>query len=66
MSLEVDKNSALVHYLLADILVKQGKIDEAIMHLQRGLEIAKTKGANNLAEDIRHRLETVEKQKTGN
>ena len=64
-SLEVDNNSALVHYLLADILVKQGKIDEATMHLQRGFEIAKTKGANNLAEEIRHRLETVEKQKTG-
>ena len=65
-SLEVDNNSALVHYLLADILVKQGKIEEAITHLQRGLEIAKTKGANNLAEDIRTRLEAVEKQKTGN
>lgn len=65
-SLEVDNNSALVHYLLADILVKQGKIEEATMHLQKGFEIAKAKGVNNLAEDIRTRLEAIEKQKTGN
>ena len=56
----------LVHYLLAEVLVKQGKIEEAIGHLRRGLEIAKTKGANNLAEDIRTQLETIEKQKTEN
>jgi len=55
----------VAHYLLADVLVKQGKIEEAITHLQRGFEIAKAKGANNLAEEIRHRLETIEKQKTG-
>jgi tetratricopeptide (TPR) repeat protein len=64
LSLEIDDKSALVHYLLADILIKQGKIEEATMHLQKGFEIAKAKGANNLAEEIRHRLETVEKQKT--
>jgi tetratricopeptide (TPR) repeat protein len=66
LSLEIDDKSALVHYLLADVLVKQGKIEEATMHLQRGFEIAKAKGANNLAEEIRHRLETIEKHKTGN
>ncbi|MGD0551685.1 MAG: hypothetical protein ABSB25_03430 [Sedimentisphaerales bacterium] len=66
LSLEIDDKSAMVHYLLADVLVKQGKIEEATMHLQRGFEIAKAKGANNLAEEIRHRLETIEKQKTGN
>ncbi len=64
LSLEIDDKSALVHYLLADILVKQDKIEEATIHLQKGLDIAKAKGANNLAEDIRHRLETIEKQKT--
>jgi len=66
LSLEIDDRSATVHYLLADILIKQGKIDEATIHLQRGLEVAKAKGANNLAEEIRHRLETIEKQKAGN
>ena len=65
LSLEIDEKSAVAHYLLADVLVKQGKIEEAITHLQRGFEIAKAKGANNLAEEIRHRLETIEKQKTG-
>ncbi len=66
LSLEIDEKSAAAHYLLADILIKQGKIDEATIHLKRGLEIAKNKGLNNLTDDIRHRLETVEKQKTGN
>ena len=63
-SLEVDDNSALVHYLLANILAKQGKVEEATAHYRHGLEIAKTKGAKNLAEDIRRQLEAVEKQKT--
>ena len=63
-SLEVDDNSALVHYLLANILAKQGKIEEATAHYRHGLEIAKAKGAKNLAEDIRRQLEAVEKQKT--
>jgi predicted negative regulator of RcsB-dependent stress response len=49
-----------VHYLFADILVKQGRTEEAIAQYRRGLEIAKAKGANNLAEEIRHRLEAVE------
>ena len=66
LSLGIDEKSAVVHYLLAEVLVKQGKIEEAIGHLRRGLEIAKTKGANNLAEDIRTRLETIEKQKAEN
>ncbi len=66
LSLEIDEKSAAAHYLLADVLIKQDKIEEAKTHLQRGLEIAKAKGANNLAEDIRLRLKTVEKQKTGN
>jgi tetratricopeptide (TPR) repeat protein len=66
LSLEIDEKSAAAHYLLADLLIKQGKIDEATIHLKRGLEIAKNKGLNNLVEDIRYRLETVEKQKTGN
>jgi tetratricopeptide (TPR) repeat protein len=63
LSLEIDEKSAAAHYLLADALIKLGKIEEATIHLQRGLEIAKAKGANNLAEEIRHRLETIEKQK---
>ncbi len=63
-SLEVDDNSALVHYLLANILAKQGKIEEAAAHYRHGLEIAKAKGAKNLAEDIRRQLEAIEKQKT--
>jgi len=63
LSLEVDNNSALVHYLLANILVKQGKVEEAAAHYRRGLEIAGAKGATNLAEDIRRQLEAVEKQK---
>jgi tetratricopeptide (TPR) repeat protein len=66
MSLEVDDNSALVHYLLANILAKQGKIEEATAHYRHGLEIARAKGAKNLAEDIRRQLEAVEKQKTEN
>jgi len=63
LSLEVDNNSALVHYLLANILVKQGKVEEATAHYRQGLEIAGAKGAKNLAEDIRRRLEAIEKQK---
>ncbi|MGA2322725.1 MAG: tetratricopeptide repeat protein [Sedimentisphaerales bacterium] len=62
-SLEVDDNSALVHYLLANILAKQGKVEEATAHYRHGLEIARAKGAKNLAEDIRQQLEAVEKQK---
>ncbi len=62
-SLEVDDNSALVHYLLANILVKQGKVEEATVHYRQGLKIARAKGAKNLAEDIRRQLETIEKQK---
>jgi protein O-mannosyl-transferase len=65
-SLEVDDNSALVHYLLANILAKQGKVEEAAAHYRQGFEIARTKGAENLAEDIRRRLEAVQKQKTEN
>ena len=42
---------------------EEDKIKEAITHLQRGLEIAKAKGANNLAQDIHMRLEAIEKQK---
>jgi hypothetical protein len=61
-SLEIDDNSALVHYLLAETLVKLGKIDEAIAHYRRGLEIARTKGANNLANEIQRRLEDAVKQ----
>ena len=63
MSLEVDDNSALVHYLLANILAKQGKVEEATTHYRHGLEIARAKGAENLAEDIRRQLEAIEKQK---
>jgi tetratricopeptide (TPR) repeat protein len=63
MSLEVDDNSALVHYLLANILAKQGKVEEATTHYRHGLEIARAKGAKNLAEDIRRQLEAIEKQK---
>jgi tetratricopeptide (TPR) repeat protein len=63
MSLEVDDNSALVHYLLANILAKQGKTEEASAHYRHGLEIAKAKRAKNLAEDIQRQLETIEKQK---
>jgi tetratricopeptide (TPR) repeat protein len=63
MSLEVDDNSALVHYLLANILAKQGKIEEATAHYRHGLEIARAKRAENLAEDIRQQMEAVEKQK---
>lgn len=63
LSLEIDEKSALVHFLLAESLIKQDKIEEAKTHLRRGLEIAKAKGANNLAEDIRKRLEAIEKQK---
>jgi tetratricopeptide (TPR) repeat protein len=48
-SLEVDDNSALVHYLLANILAKQGKVEEATAHYRHGLEIARAKGAKNLA-----------------
>jgi hypothetical protein len=66
LSLEIDEKSAVVHYLLAEVLVKQGKIEEAIGHLQKGFEIAKAKGANNLAEDIQKRLEAIEKQKVEN
>jgi tetratricopeptide (TPR) repeat protein len=62
-SLEVDDNSALVHYLLANILVKQGKVEEATAHYRHGLEIAKAKGAKNLAEAIQRQLDAVEKQK---
>ncbi|MGA2069956.1 MAG: tetratricopeptide repeat protein [Sedimentisphaerales bacterium] len=65
-SLEVDNNSALVHYCLANILVKQGKVEEAKAHYRQGLEIARTKGAKNLAADISRQLEAVEKQKTEN
>jgi protein O-mannosyl-transferase len=61
-SLEIDEKSAIAHYLLADALIKQGKNEEAIEHLRRGLEIAKAKGANNLADTIRQRLETAEKR----
>ncbi|MGD0596984.1 MAG: tetratricopeptide repeat protein [Sedimentisphaerales bacterium] len=66
MSLEVDDNSALVHYLLANILARQGKVEEATAHYRHGLEIARAKGAKNLAEDIRRQLEAVEKQKAEN
>jgi len=62
-SLEVNDNSALVHYLLANILAKQGKVEEATTHYRHGLEIARTKGAKNMAEDIRRQLEAIEKQK---
>ena len=61
-SLEIDDNSALVHYLLANILAKQGKVEEAAAHYRQGLEIARAKGAENLAENIRRQLEAVEKQ----
>jgi protein O-mannosyl-transferase len=62
-SLEVDKNSALVHYLLANILVKQGKVEEATEHYRHGLKIANAKGARNLAEEIRRQMETIAIQK---
>jgi Ran GTPase-activating protein (RanGAP) involved in mRNA processing and transport len=53
-----------VHYYLANILVKQGKIEEAKEHYRQGFKIAEAKGAKNLAEDIGRQLEAVEKQKT--
>jgi tetratricopeptide (TPR) repeat protein len=59
MELEVNKNSALVHYLLANILVKQGKIEEAKLHYQEGLIIAMEQKDNKSAEELRRRLEMV-------
>jgi hypothetical protein len=62
-SLEVFEYSALVHYRLAEILVKQGKNEEALTHYRRALEIAQAKGADNLANEIRRRIAAVEGQK---
>ena len=59
MELEVDKNSALVHYLLANTLVKQGKIEEAKLHYQEGLIIATEQKDSKFAEELRRRLEAV-------
>jgi Tfp pilus assembly protein PilF len=52
-----------VHYRLAEILVKQGKNEEALTHYRRALEIAQAKGADNLANEIRRRIAAVEGQK---
>jgi tetratricopeptide (TPR) repeat protein len=59
MELEVNKNSALVHYLLANTLVKQGKIEEARLHYQEGLIIAIEQKDSKPAEELRRRLEAV-------
>ena len=62
-SLEIFENSALVHYRLAEILIKQGKVDESLPHFRRALEIAKAKKADYLADEIRRRLESIERKK---
>jgi tetratricopeptide (TPR) repeat protein len=62
-SLEIFENSALVHYRLAEILVKEGKKEVALTHYRRALEIAQAKGADNLADEIRGRIAAIEGQK---
>jgi protein O-mannosyl-transferase len=59
MELEVNKNSVLVHYLLANTLVKQGKIEEAKLHYQEGLTIAMEQKDDKSAEELRQRLEAI-------
>ncbi len=59
MELEIEENFALAHYFLANTLVKQGKIEEAKLHYQRGLVIAMEQKNNKFAEEFRRRLEAV-------
>jgi tetratricopeptide (TPR) repeat protein len=61
-SLDMQEDTALVHLQLADILAEQGKAEEAILHYRRALDIATAKEAEYLAEDVRQRLEFLEKQ----
>jgi hypothetical protein len=60
----LDNKSGTKLVLLADVLVKQGKIEEVTGHLRKGFEIAQAKGANNMAEDIRKRLQELSKRGT--
>jgi protein O-mannosyl-transferase len=59
-ALEIFENAALTHYWLANVLVRQGKVEQAIPHFNRALEIAKAKKADNLAEEIRQQLKSLE------
>jgi len=45
------------------VLVRQGKIEEAILHFRRALQIARDKKAYYLAEEISRRLKYVEARK---
>ncbi|MBN2018944.1 MAG: tetratricopeptide repeat protein [Sedimentisphaerales bacterium] len=58
-SLEIFENFALTHYRLAEIFVKLGRPEEAKAHLRRAIEIAEIKKADNLAEELRSRLESL-------
>ena len=62
-ALEIFENSALTHYQLAEILVGQGKNEQALLHYRRALEIARAKKADYLAKEIQQRLKTVESHK---
>jgi tetratricopeptide (TPR) repeat protein len=59
-ALEIFENVALTHYQLAEVLAKQGKVEQALVHFHRALEIAKAKKADNLADEIRQRLKSLE------
>jgi len=62
-ALEIFENVALAHYQLAEVLAKQGKVEQALPHFHRALEIARAKKADNLAEEIRQRLQSFEGRK---
>ncbi len=63
LSLEIYNNSALVHYMLANTLIKIGRTDEAVAQYKQALEIANAKKAEKLANEIRKHLEAAEGQR---
>jgi tetratricopeptide (TPR) repeat protein len=62
-SLEIDNNSAIVHYRFAAALDKQGNYDMALLHLRRVLEIAKAEKNDGLAEVCTQVMNLIEEKK---